>query len=119
MRHLTKSKVWSLGGYGLFALQDIKAEHRISLYLGEQYEDVVSKSKGTIDDTYVFQTFVKHDLKQGKWIHNRKKSVYVAPKTKNRWWAGGVDDMYLGAHLINTNYGPKRKQYNVAIGDFF
>ena len=27
-------------GYGLFALQDIKAQHRISLYLGEQYEDV-------------------------------------------------------------------------------
>ena len=56
------------------------------------------------------QTFVKHDPKQGKWIRNRKTSVYVALKIKNRWWAGGVDEMYLGAHLINTNKGPKKKK---------
>ena len=53
-------------GYGLFAMQDIQAQKRISLYLGIHYDDVNSMKKGTKDKTYVFQTFVKHDPKVGK-----------------------------------------------------
>ena len=105
-------------GYGLFAMQDIQAQKRISLYLGIQYDDEDSMEKGTIDDTYVFQTFIKHDPRAGIWRRTRKNPIYVAPKTKTKKWTGGVDDMYLGAHLINTNKGPKRKRYNVATGNF-
>ena len=96
-----------------------KPNTEFSFYLGIQYDDVNSMKKGTKDKTYVFQTFVKHDPKVGKWKQTKKNPIYVAPKTKSDRWAGGVDDMYLGAHLINTNEGPKRRRYNVAIGDFF
>ena len=70
-------------GYGLFALQDIEPMKRVTLYLGEQYDNEDSKNSATFNDTYVFQTHVKHDMTKNKWVRNKKRSVYVAPKLKS------------------------------------
>ena len=105
-------------GFGLFAMQDIEPNKIITLYLGEQYHSVEEKDKSKVGDTYTLLAHVTFDDRNG-WNKNRKRKMFVAPHLKDNKWQGNVDEIYIGAHLINEFQNSKKKSANSIIGVFF
>ena len=105
-------------GFGLFAMQDIEPNKIITLYLGEQYHSVEEKDKSKVGDTYTLLSHVTFD-DRNSWNKNKKRKMFVAPHLKDNKWQGNVDEIYIGAHLINEFQNSKKKSANAIIGDFF
>ena len=53
------------------------------------------------------------------WSQNKKRSMYVIPKLKNKTWKDNMDEIYIGGHLVNVFQGTHKKTPNVAFSYFF
>ena len=76
--------------------------------MGNQYNNVEEKEKAQVNDAYTIGCNVVHDGKQ--WKKNKRKEVFVTPELKKNKWVGDVDEMYIGAHLVNEFQGTEKNQ---------